>query len=576
MFTKNTEKKLFRKTIAKKLFLVFVIVIAMSSVASVASSATASSNETIRKWEVYEINLNTTNTYSNPYKNVTLSATFNDPNEKEIIIDGFWDGGNTWTIRMVPTEVGTWTYTTTSNDDQLNGTTGIFETISSDKKGFIKINPDYPHSFMYDDGTPFFWMGDTLWDDPGYDRFKDYIDLISSYGYNSYHTIPAHDRYDYQSIEGETPFEMISPDERDYDRLKPDFFKEIDKRVIYANSKEIIPQLYFVWAQEFVKSEQSQFESFVRYIVARYTAYSVIWVVSGEFEEERTPSEYAYHGNVTYQRDPYKHPISIHTLDSNNEFGNDAWLTYIMHQTSSDAHTKIINDHIYNKPVVNGESQYLIDSRIAVDDWRKLHWSIVMAGGYFDTGYQYIFMDPDNHYHSPYSGWDLNHPTNLQGMVQMKHLYDLFQKVEFWNMTPSDNLVTSGTAYCLANPGNEYVIYLPSGGSVTINLSAAIGTLNAEWYDPKDGRHHDKRTVIGGGSVTFTPPFSGDAVLHIVSDGHQQRGDLDGDGQVTSADVSIALWMAVRGEHTPEADINRDGMVTSLDSLMILHVATNG
>jgi hypothetical protein len=63
--------------------------------------------------------------------------------------------------------------------------------------------------------------------------------------------------------------------------------------------------------------------------------------------------------------------------------------------------------------------------------------------------------------------------------------------------------------------------------------------------------------------------------LHIVSDGHQQRGDLNGDGQITSADVLIALWMAVRGEHTPEADMNRDGMVTSLDALMILQVATN-
>lgn len=31
-------------------------------------------------------------------------------------------------------------------------------------------------------------------------------------------------------------------------------------------------------------------------------------------------------------------------------------------------------------------------------------------------------------------------------------------------------------AYCPANPGNEYLIYLPAGGTVTVDLSAVNGT----------------------------------------------------------------------------------------------------
>ena len=544
-FTKNVEKKLFRGTIAKVFFLTFVIFLIVKS------SSAASASETIGKWEVYEINLTTTNTYLNPYKDVILSATFNGPNEKEITIEGFWYGCNTWKVRFAPTEVGRWTYTIISNDDQLNGKTGTIEAISSDKTGFIKVNPTNPHSFMYDDGTPFFWMGDTLWDDPGYTRFKDYIDLISSYNYNSYHTIVVHDRYDYQSNEGGAPFVMVSPTQRNYDLLRPEFFKELDKRVIYANSKGILPQLYLTWSQEFVRFERSQFARFVRYMVARYAAYNVIWIVSGEFEEESSPSEYAYHGNTIYQIDPYKHPISIHTINSNNEFGNDAWLTYIMLQTGDNLHTKVINDRTYDKPVVVGETQYLIDSEISLDDWRKLHWSIVMAGGYFDTGYQYIYYDPDHHYSKPYTGWNLNYPTNLQGMAQMKYLYDFFQKVEFWNMTPSDHLVISGIAYSLANIGQEYVIYLPDGGSVTVDLSDASGTLNVKWYDPKTGRYYDEGTVIGGGSERFTPPFSGDAVLHIIS---------------TFFDTGKGSYPSIFGTHngtlTPTDDITVQKMYT--------------
>ena len=47
-------------------------------------------------------------------------------------------------------------------------------------------------------------------------------------------------------------------------------------------------------------------------------------------------------------------------------------------------------------------------------------------------------------------------------------------------------------------------------------------------------------------------------------------GDLNGDGTITSADVAIALQMAVRGEYDALADVDGDGSVTSLDALMIL------
>ena len=50
--------------------------------------------------------------------------------------------------------------------------------------------------------------------------------------------------------------------------------------------------------------------------------------------------------------------------------------------------------------------------------------------------------------------------------------------------------------------------------------------------------------------------------------------DLNGDGKITSADATIALWMSVRGECDPIADVNDDGYVTSLDALMILQAAS--
>ena len=51
------------------------------------------------------------------------------------------------------------------------------------------------------------------------------------------------------------------------------------------------------------------------------------------------------------------------------------------------------------------------------------------------------------------------------------------------------------------------------------------------------------------------------------------RGDLNHDGNVTSADVLIALRIAVSGEYVPEADIDENSYVNALDARMIMQVA---
>ena len=50
-------------------------------------------------------------------------------------------------------------------------------------------------------------------------------------------------------------------------------------------------------------------------------------------------------------------------------------------------------------------------------------------------------------------------------------------------------------------------------------------------------------------------------------------GDVNGDGEITSADAVIALQMAVCGEYDSIADVNQDNSVTSLDALMIMQAA---
>jgi hypothetical protein len=83
-------------------------------------------------------------------------------------------------------------------------------------------------------------------------------------------------------------------------------------------------------------------------------------------------------------------------------------------------------------------------------------------------------------------------------------------KMNLVAMTPQGDL--SSTGYALANPGVEYLLYQPDSGAFTVNLGS--GTYNVEWFNPKTGQSSAAQTVTGG-SQTFTPPFSSNAVLYL-------------------------------------------------------------
>src|SRR5262249_46173010 len=77
------------------------------------------------------------------------------------------------------------------------------------------------------------------------------------------------------------------------------------------------------------------------------------------------------------------------------------------------------------------------------------------------------------------------------------------QRMDLIHMIPRDDLASTG--YCLANPGRTYLAYLPTGGSVTLDLSASIKTftVNAaifavEWFNTSTRTTTKGGTVAGG------------------------------------------------------------------------------
>lgn len=92
------------------------------------------------------------------------------------------------------------------------------------------------------------------------------------------------------------------------------------------------------------------------------------------------------------------------------------------------------------------------------------------------------------------------------------HIIDFI--MDLIDMVPRNDLASSG--YCLANPGKEYLIYLPNGGEVVVDLSTVSGTFAVEWFNPETGEAISSEAIDGGKSEKLVTPFDGDAVLYIL------------------------------------------------------------
>jgi hypothetical protein len=118
-----------------------------------------------------------------------------------------------------------------------------------------------------------------------------------------------------------------------------------------------------------------------------------------------------------------------------------------------------------------------------------------------------LFMDP-------YDGKILNTDSKWEPLRRaLGHARTMAERINLAATAPRTDLAS--TQYCLADPGREYLVYLPAGGEVTVDLSAAAGELAVEWMAPTEGTLTPGDPVSGGAKRTLRAPFGGDAVLHL-------------------------------------------------------------
>jgi hypothetical protein len=134
----------------------------------------------------------------------------------------------------------------------------------------------------------------------------------------------------------------------------------------------------------------------------------------------------------------------------------------------------------------------------------------------FTRGNQCLFMDP---YLDPSHDPGRNNPAGCRPDAYWEplrkalgHTRTIAAQMDLAAMVPRDDLAS--TRFCLADPGREYLVYLPDGEAM-VDLSGTSGAFRVQWINPSEGTITMGDPIMGGARRNLKAPIHGDAVLHI-------------------------------------------------------------
>jgi Chitobiase/beta-hexosaminidase C-terminal domain/Family of unknown function (DUF6298)/Putative collagen-binding domain of a collagenase len=175
------------------------------------------------------------------------------------------------------------------------------------------------------------------------------------------------------------------------------------------------------------------------------------------------------------------------------------------------------------------------------------------------TSYPMVWKSFMRGFNPIYLESDLTNPSGDENVRDsMGYALKYSQLVNLSSMSPSSELCSSG--YCLINPGREYLVYLPAGGTVRVDLSAASGSFVASWFSPITGRTTSGGTVSAGIPILFTSPIDGDAVLYLQAMPALSSQNSDTSVSLFSSDT--VLTAAATSTQTSSLSLSNTGPLT--------------
>ena len=458
---------------------------------------------------------------TNPFRDVAVIGQFQQKGGSPIKVEGFCDSpeGSLFRIRFMPIRPGQYSYTVEYRQgDQQQTHSGKFTARDGKLRGLVRMNKENPWHFVWQGtGKHYFWNGTTTywllgWQDE--DIIRQAIDRLARLKVNRIRVALCG-----RTTGGEKWFEpLVVNTEKFQFRLNPwvaerpesvrrpgfdvtrynvPFWQKCERMLRYARDKGVVVSIIFYLdgidpgVDPFGKARMGNEDEqrYYHYAVARLAAFAnVMWDVANEYRIFRDDAWAQKMGTLIKTCDPYQHLTSTHGHED-FRFRTSLWADFAMYQSwdESGGHDFMLKNRrqqvATGRPIPQINEEYGYEDHYpkwgggrkaparSADNRRRLAWGMYMAGGYQTTGER---ADQGTGRGSDSGGGWINgrgddQMTMLEGYG---HIVTCFTCLRWWKMEPRDDLVSQGNN-CLAEPGRQYLVYLPTGGKVDVKLMRA-------------------------------------------------------------------------------------------------------
>jgi hypothetical protein len=481
----------------------------------------------VPQWGRFEIAIDHPGAYADPYRDVTLDVTFTRPDGSTIAFWGFYDGGDTWRIRALADQAGTWRYEATFSDG-TGRFDGMFTCLESDIPGLISAYDDNPIWFGFKGDRPVLirtlQVGERFLaesDDPVTEaqHRATFLDWVQEQGYNMLSIAGClPNRGGRDSKRGVAASALWDVDARQPDPAAYRRFEwvlddlAVRRMLVYPASG------FFGRTAPFPKDSAQQ-DLFLRYTLARLAAYwNMVWTV-GEPEPLSASESYWSReeieqlGRKIKAMDPFGHLLCVSGSAGDDVFTDADWASCAVLQGPRTASLQrlsrvLLRNRNLSRPLYAQQTLWLGSRRQAdysSDELRKNAYVMMMSGATANLA------DMGG---SPSSG--LSGTLDLRQKVQPRHdmvkqVWDFFEQIPFWRMQPRQDLVDNG--YCLAEPGRTYLVYLEHRDTVTVDV--AEGMYQVKWINARDTADVREAGILEGRRDLTSPQEQDDWLLSL-------------------------------------------------------------
>ncbi|RQP11111.1 glycoside hydrolase family 140 protein [Parapedobacter defluvii] len=421
--------------------------------------------------------------------------------------------------------------------------------------GRLQVTPD-GHYLQYEDGTPFFWLGDTAWElfhRLTREEIAQYLDNRKAKGFN---VIQAVVLAEMDGLKRPNQYGDIPLADQDPEKPNESYFQLVDEVITSAYERQLFIGLLPTWGDKVTRMWGGGPEIFTTENAYHYGSWlgnrykdreNIIWILGGDrpaiHDSVDTRPVWRAMANGILDATGGQALLSYHISGGPNstsqQIHDEPWLHVNMMQSGhGSGHDVPVWEWITRdreraptKPTLDSEPNY---EDHPVNPWPA--WD--PKNGYFNDydvrkqTYRSVFAGACGvtyGHHSIWQFWSereekINHADRYwtealdrPGAFQVGYLRQLIESRPFKDRVPDQTIVAGGQGKkgehirAFRDRRRSYLmIYIPQGRDITVNTSALkAGALRGWWFNPATAETTDLGTLNRTGELQLVAPTQG-------------------------------------------------------------------